>query len=436
MYIFHKAAIVWVFLCLSLLGAPYQPQAQVIPVRANVEHVLSFRDGIYVTQLSSGHCQMLDANGTLVGEGFDFAASVIGEGDAELYGYVDDRGNLVIPCIYDNLGAMPNGNYWVQDQHGRYGIVDVNNEWVLSPEYDLIASCKDFLLFEKDGEYQVTDYEYNVTLPWTTDELRAIPVLRSARLTSLMDTSQAEYYARHTNEMWEIRRGSDHAQVSLEQYQDVSWQSLGCFKVRGHNGWGLVHENGSTSLAAAYVDVENFKFDGTSRLYADDEHHRYITASYCCEILALKQDCIPYAFSPPHSLVICYTKGNAHEVHYMNGEYLLNGTFDAAYFTNEGILTVSNKHSTLWSYEGKVLYSWVSHTPPRHLVASNDIEYILLEDIQGFTTLFPLENYINDFDRTYEIVSWEGAAMDIIALPMPGVVFAQSKGDSFLIKNK
>lgn len=52
------------------------------------------------------------------------------------FGYIDEKGKKVIPCIYVNAGEFRDGLAPVRLPKGLFGYINENGEWAIKPQYD------------------------------------------------------------------------------------------------------------------------------------------------------------------------------------------------------------------------------------------------------------------------------------------------------------
>lgn len=71
------------------------------------------------------------------------------------YGFADESQNVVIPCIYDHTSNdIFLGKYIAVEKDEKWGVVDINNNPVLSPDYDSVFFEDDSAVALKNGESQ------------------------------------------------------------------------------------------------------------------------------------------------------------------------------------------------------------------------------------------------------------------------------------------
>lgn len=91
--------------------------------------------------------------------------------------YQDNIGQVTIPVIYDNiLQKVFTGkiNYFVAVSNGKYGIIDENNNTIVSFKYDSLAFYPDALqniVAKKGTKYGVINYEGNIVVPFEYSHL-------------------------------------------------------------------------------------------------------------------------------------------------------------------------------------------------------------------------------------------------------------------------
>lgn len=82
-------------------------------------------------------------------------------------GCVDGRGKIVTPFIYDGLQVIDD-KHIIVSEHGRYGVINYNNEQVIPMQYGLIAPVpggKYFVVRSADKHYGVIDERNGVMVP-------------------------------------------------------------------------------------------------------------------------------------------------------------------------------------------------------------------------------------------------------------------------------
>lgn len=76
------------------------------------------------------------------------------------FGVINMQGQIVIPCIYDDMTAVVDGNmvYWVVSRNGRYGVINDKHEIVVPFDYEYMAkpdNTSAFLQVKKGGLYSL-----------------------------------------------------------------------------------------------------------------------------------------------------------------------------------------------------------------------------------------------------------------------------------------
>ncbi|MBN2897738.1 MAG: WG repeat-containing protein [Clostridia bacterium] len=119
----------------------------------------SFSEGIaYVSDDDGDYA--IDQEGKVVfelnydWEYYDFKhdRAVVYDYDSEQYGYVDKKGNVVIPFKLDDAFDF-SGDYAVYSEVGKYGIIDKMGNFVMAPVYDNLGITGSGFVLGYDGLY-------------------------------------------------------------------------------------------------------------------------------------------------------------------------------------------------------------------------------------------------------------------------------------------
>lgn len=111
-----------------------------------------------------------------------------------LWGYIDKAGMLKIPGSFLSAGSFKSGRAVVRDHNGRYGVIDISGEVIISPSYPSVQiSVSDQILVRRGQDY----YFINVadTMKWLGPFTSAEPfddnvtVVQTGGLKYLMDAS-------------------------------------------------------------------------------------------------------------------------------------------------------------------------------------------------------------------------------------------------------
>lgn len=65
-----------------------------------------------------------------------FSKGLVQVGSGGKKGFVNVRGELVIPCIYRNVGNFSDGLAYVFDESAKYGYIDMTGELVIPFLYE------------------------------------------------------------------------------------------------------------------------------------------------------------------------------------------------------------------------------------------------------------------------------------------------------------
>ena len=101
---------------------------------------------------------------------------------------IDSKGNLMTDFVYDDLSRLdpidPAASLYIAEQDGTYGVIDVNGNWILPPQYDYIMpyrpgadegwmiesySGTTYAMICKDGKFGILSMQADILLQPTGD---------------------------------------------------------------------------------------------------------------------------------------------------------------------------------------------------------------------------------------------------------------------------
>ena len=86
------------------------------------------------------------------------------------YGFIDKKGNIVVPIVYDGAYDFREG-YSIVWKDGKYGLIDLNGLTVIPLVYDDLRydSNSSFIVVGKDGKYGYLDFTGETVIPLEYD---------------------------------------------------------------------------------------------------------------------------------------------------------------------------------------------------------------------------------------------------------------------------
>ena len=100
-----------------------------------------------------------------------YAAVQYGNRETGKWGYINPKGEVVIPCEYDNASDFY-GELAGVSKDGKWGYINSSNEVVIPFEYDAAYGAVDGLAaVVKDGKCGLVDYDNNVIVPLEYDDI-------------------------------------------------------------------------------------------------------------------------------------------------------------------------------------------------------------------------------------------------------------------------
>ena len=86
------------------------------------------------------------------------------------YGFIDRKGDIVIPIVYEYANDFHDG-YSIVRKNGKYGLIDMNGLTVIPVEYDDLRyeSVSSLIVVGKDGKYGYIDFTGKTVIPLEYD---------------------------------------------------------------------------------------------------------------------------------------------------------------------------------------------------------------------------------------------------------------------------
>lgn len=143
-------------------------------------------------------------------------------------GFIDHQGNVVIDFKFPAYGndlddyTFKYGYCVVANEDGKRGIINKTGEWVIQPEYNYAAVCKDYAIVANDGVQMQISYDGTVQNPYVLGDVAALSYCRG-------DEDEYDY--------------------CVEEHYTAF------FAYRAGGRWGLMDENGHRLTKPLYSSV-------------------------------------------------------------------------------------------------------------------------------------------------------------------------------------
>ncbi len=194
----------------------------------------------------------------------------------EKWGFLDDRANEVSPFLYDSLGKLNAGFAKVHYQ-GRFGVIDENGIWIVTPYRDEIELTSTNILYSQGSESGIMDLQGNI-LYRTRNQLRILGPLfveetpeskqillnkEGARqyisqADSILHIEPSLYLILDDNQ-WHIYNHLTKVTLELPKtVQLVKSYEEDLISVMIDNKWGFIEESGRLRIANRYDSVQHF----------------------------------------------------------------------------------------------------------------------------------------------------------------------------------
>lgn len=109
-----------------------------------------------------------------------FSEGLAGVQKNGMIGFIDRRGNTVIPFRYPYHGnslsdfVFHDGHCAVADTTGKCGVIDRRGEWIIRPEYDDISTYAEYVIVSKAGIRMQLAYDGGVLNSFVLDDIRSL----------------------------------------------------------------------------------------------------------------------------------------------------------------------------------------------------------------------------------------------------------------------
>ncbi len=152
------------------------------------------------------------------------------------YGYINKEGKEVIPCIYDDIGALAEGLVRIKS-NGEWGYIDKNGNQVIPFIYDDAGDFSDGLASAKsNGKYGYIDKEGNEVIPFIYDDAWGF----SEGLANVKSNDKWGYIDKNENKIIPFI------------YDDTSYFWEGKSEAKKDGKWGLIDKNGNEVVPFIY----------------------------------------------------------------------------------------------------------------------------------------------------------------------------------------
>ncbi len=253
------------------------------------------------------------------------------------YGVMDPYGKEIVPCQYDSI-VNHHQNQLLVKFHGQYGIIDLNENWLLAPQpHPITLVDQQHYLLHQSGSHFFKDLKGNLIYFTSNALMRSGNVLKEY----LPDGTEKEISFRGVT----ISRTSPPVRDDM---QIVYAESEGLRGIKSKGKFGFIDALGRLRIANRYEDIGSFK-EGLASI----------------KILGKwgfvdMQDKI--AVNPSYSRVLPFHNGIAivrrQKMGFINkkGEEILEARYDSIYrLASENYMLVSGQLLGLASKQGEVL---------------------------------------------------------------------------------
>lgn len=159
-------------------------------------------------------------------------------------GFLNSKGQVVIPAIYANVGYFSNGLAWAKTAEGKVGFINKKGEWVIEPVYEAV---KDF------------DLVYGLALVRKGEQWMYVNKAGEER-----QISDSEKLTSFSNGLAEGKKGglfgfyNNKGEWIIEpQFQNVNAFVNGYACAKSGELWGIINTKGEWVVKAQYLAVKS-----------------------------------------------------------------------------------------------------------------------------------------------------------------------------------
>lgn len=169
------------------------------------------------------------------------------------FGYIDNSGKTVIPCIFDH-GSFFYGEYAIVQNDSKYGVINRTGNYVVAPKYKYINRIEDSYVFVQNDNNkkgvidvfgnQIIPFDYS-SIGYAGDSIFIIGISDKLGL-------NRQYGFTHAN-------GSIIWEIELEKAYGYK---MGLASVKKNGKWGFIDKRGKLIIPFKYDDSRDFEEDG------------------------------------------------------------------------------------------------------------------------------------------------------------------------------
>ena len=269
-----------------------------VDITMEYDYIRDFNEYDYAEVEKNGKCGFINKKREVVipliydyvGAFSEWLASVCIDGK---YGYINTTGEVIVPLVYDGAGYFKNGMADVE-KNGKYGFVNKYGEETVSPMYDWIHSfSENFAAVNKDGKWGFINNSGEVAVPLVYEMAYSfssgLAMVKSGGRWGYINNfgytviphiyDDAESFgeglaAVSKNGKWGFidTLGNELTPIIYEEYRKFS---EGLAEVKKDGKWGYINTSGNEVIPAVYDEVWEFN-DGLAKAYINGQGLFYI----------------------------------------------------------------------------------------------------------------------------------------------------------------
>lgn len=190
------------------------------------------------------------------------------------FGFIDESGEEIIPCKYDNAYAFCHGNAIVCI-NSKWGVINVDNEVILPINHVRLDRFKpDLFIIDIDDGYSLLDSKYNKLFNITFDKIIRIGlsnqlIISQKNKYGVLDISKGvlipmiyDQISYIDNDLWKVTLNQKQGIVNIDNdiiiepiYDSISYSNHKHFYVVKNNKLGIIAKDGSMIIQPIYNNI-------------------------------------------------------------------------------------------------------------------------------------------------------------------------------------
>lgn len=177
---------------------------------------------------------------------------------SQKYGYIDNKCNIVIPCIYIEAMFFSEGLAAVRDENGKWGFINTEGDTVIPFEYIQTGNfVNGYAPVQKNDKWGFIDSENNTVIPFI--------------YLWALDFSEGLAAVRNEDGDWGFINNKNETVISFS-YNGALYFINGLAPVFKNNLYGFIDRNEELIIPYQYENIMTITIDGKSEYHDQDNN--------------------------------------------------------------------------------------------------------------------------------------------------------------------